>query len=127
DGDEIGAVLGIGDRFTLARALSGAGRAVAYALEVALRATGANAPARRVLGVLRRSPERRPLDEGVVLHGTEVALARDAEPSKDPGLLLRVAAAAARTGHPISPTALARLGESAPEPRTPWPADVRQS
>ncbi|MFL6144417.1 MAG: [protein-PII] uridylyltransferase [Labedaea sp.] len=127
DGDEIGAVLGIGDRFTLARALSGAGRAVAYALEVALRATGANAPTRRVLGVLRRGPERRPLDEGVVLHGAEVALARDAQPGKDPGLLLRVAAAAARTGHPISPTALARLGESAPEPRAPWPADVRQS
>ncbi|HEV2781655.1 MAG TPA: [protein-PII] uridylyltransferase, partial [Actinophytocola sp.] len=68
DGDEIGAVLGIGDRFTLARALSGAGRAVAYALEVAFRATGAGPPSRRRLGVLRRGPDRRPLDEGVVLH-----------------------------------------------------------
>jgi [protein-PII] uridylyltransferase len=127
DGDEIGAALGLGDRFTLARALSGAGRAVAYALDVAFRSTGAGAPTRRVLGVLRRAPERRPLDEGVVLHGSEVALARDAEPGKDSGLLLRVAAAAARTGHPIAPAALARLGESAPEPRAPWPSDVRQS
>jgi [protein-PII] uridylyltransferase len=127
DGDEVGALLGIGDRFTLARALSAAGREVAYALDVGLRSTGAAVPSRRVLGVLRRTPERRPLDEGVVLHGSEVALARDADPGRDPGLLLRVAAAAGRTGSPIAPSALARLGESAPEPRPPWPADVRQS
>jgi [protein-PII] uridylyltransferase len=124
DGDEVGALLGIGDRFTLARALSGAGRSVAYAMDVALRSA---TPARRVLGVLRRGPERRPLDEGVVLHGSEVALARDADPRKDPGLLLRVACAAARTGSPIAPSALARLSESAPEPRAPWPVDVRRS
>ncbi|HET9143023.1 [protein-PII] uridylyltransferase, partial [Actinophytocola sp.] len=127
DGDEIAASLGIGDRFTLARALSGAGRTVAYALEVAFRSAGAGAPARRVLGVLRRTPERRPLDDGVVLHGSEVTLARDAEPSRDPGLLLRVATAAARTGNSIAPSALTRLSESAPEPRAPWPADVRQA
>jgi [protein-PII] uridylyltransferase len=126
DGDEVAAVLGIGDRFALARALSGAGREVAYALDVALRSTGASAAKGRVLGVLRRGPERRPLDEGVVLHGMEVALARDAEPSRDPALLLRVATAAARTARPISPGALARLGESAPEPRTPWPEPVRR-
>ena len=124
DGDEIGAVLGIGDRFTLARALSGAGRAVAYALDVALRVTRPGP--RRVLGMLNRNPVRRPLAEGVVLHGDEVALARDVDPARDPGLLLRVAAAAARTGHPIAPAALARLGESAPEPRAPWSAAVRQ-
>lgn len=126
DGDEVAAVLGIGDRFTLARALSSAGREVAYALDVALRSTGAGQPKSRVLGVLRRGPERKPLDEGVVLHSMEVALARDVEPSRDPALLLRVAAAAARIARPISPGALARLGESAPEPRAPWPAPVRQ-
>ncbi len=124
DGDEIAAVLGIGDRFTLARALSGAGRAVAYALDVALR-SGRSSP-RKVLGVLRRQPVRRPLAEGVVLNGDEVTLARDVDPARDPGLLLRVAAAAARTGRAIAPGALTRLGESAPEPRAPWPADVRQ-
>ncbi|MBB4910622.1 [protein-PII] uridylyltransferase [Actinophytocola algeriensis] len=126
DGDEIAAVLGIGDRFALARALSGAGRAVAYALDVAFRAMQPARNARRVLGVLRRQPQRRPLSEGVVLHGDEVTLARDVDPGKDPGLLLRVAAAAARTGRPIAPGALARLGESAPEPRAPWPEEVRQ-
>jgi len=126
DGDEIAAILGIGDRFTLARALSGAGRTVAYALDVALRAIQPSRQARKVLGVLRRAPQRRPLSEGVVLNGDEVTLARDVDPKKDPALLLRVAAAAARTGRPIAPAALARLGESAPEPRAPWSADVRQ-
>ncbi len=126
DGDEIAAVLGIGDRFTLARALSGAGRTVAYALDVALRAVQPARQSRKVLGVLRRTPQRRPLSEGVVLGGDEVTLARDADPRKDPALLLRVAAAAARTGRPIAPGALARLGESAPEPRAPWSTDVRQ-
>ncbi len=126
DGDEIAAVLGLGDRFTLARALSGAGRSVAYALDVALRAVQPARNGRKVLGVLRRNTQRRPLAEGVVLGGDEVTLARDVDPAKDPGLLLRVAAAAARTGRPIAPGALARLGESAPEPRAPWPTDVRQ-
>jgi [protein-PII] uridylyltransferase len=126
DGDEIAAVLGIGDRFALARALSGAGRAVAYALDVAFRAIQPSRNARKVLGVLRRQPQRRPLSEGVVLNGDEITLARDVDPGKDPALLLRVAAAAARTGYAIAPAALARLGESAPEPRAPWPAEVRQ-
>ncbi|GAA3055673.1 [protein-PII] uridylyltransferase [Actinokineospora globicatena] len=126
DGDEVATALGLADRFALARALSGAGRAVAYALDVALRSVGADSTPRRVFGVLLRAPNRTPLAEGVVLHGTEVALARDADPGRDAGLLLRVAAASGRTGHPIAPAALARLGETAPEPRAPWPADVRQ-
>ncbi|WP_051386308.1 [protein-PII] uridylyltransferase [Actinokineospora inagensis] len=121
DGDEVAAALGLADRFALARALSGAGRAIAYALDVALRST----TPRKVFGVPRRAPDRRPLDEGVVLHGSEVALARDADPGRDAGLLLRVAAAAGRTGQPISPGSLARLGEAAPEPRAPWPTDIR--
>nr|WP_237774662.1 [protein-PII] uridylyltransferase [Actinosynnema sp. ALI-1.44] len=124
DADEVAAALDRGDRFDLARALSGAGRAVAYALDVALRGVVPDGP-RRVLGRLRRGPERRPLDEGVVLHGNEVTLARDAEPHRDPALLLRVAAAAARTGNQISPATLQRLAESAPEPRTPWPVHTR--
>ncbi|GGS51435.1 [protein-PII] uridylyltransferase [Actinokineospora fastidiosa] len=126
DGDEVASALGLGDRFALVRALSGAGRTVAYAVDVALRAVSSAQPQRRVLGVLRRAPERRPLADGVVLHAGEVVLARDAEPGKDPGLLLRVAAAAVRTGHPIAPAALSRLGETAPELRAPWPAEVRQ-
>jgi [protein-PII] uridylyltransferase len=111
--------LGFGDRFTLARKLSGAGRTIAYALDVALRSTVEPPKAR-----FGRRPSRTPLAEGVVLHGNEVALARDAVPAKDPALLLRVAAASARTGKPIALGTLKALAESAPELRAPWPAEA---
>ncbi|WP_181775392.1 [protein-PII] uridylyltransferase [Amycolatopsis pittospori] len=111
--------LGFGDRFTLARKLSGAGRTIAYAVDVALRSTVEPPKAR-----FGRRPVRTPLDEGVVLHGNEVALARDAVPAKDPALLLRVAAASARIRKPISHGTLRALAETAPELRAPWPADA---
>ncbi|GAA1400709.1 [protein-PII] uridylyltransferase [Pseudonocardia kongjuensis] len=123
DADEIAASVGftdVGDRFDLARALSGAARAVAFSAEVGLR-QARNALPRRGLAALRRAPVRRPLDSGVVEHGGEVGLARDASAAKDPALVLRVAATAARTGLPISAGTLTRLADTAPELRTPWP------
>ena len=72
------------------------------------------------LAALRR-PVRRPLDEGVIEFAGEVILARDARPERDPGLILRVAAASATTGLPMSASTLGRLAETAPELRTPWP------
>jgi [protein-PII] uridylyltransferase len=120
DADEIAALLDHGDRFDLARALSGAARTVAYAVDVGLRAARSRLP-RRGLSALRRPPVRHPLDEGVVEHAGEVALARDAVASKDPALVLRVAATAARTGLPIAAGTLSRLADSAPELRMPWP------
>ncbi|GAA3577605.1 [protein-PII] uridylyltransferase [Amycolatopsis ultiminotia] len=122
EADPVAVELGFSDRFTLARKLSGAGRTVAYAVDVALRSTVE--PARSRFG---RRPARTPLDEGVVLHGAEVALARDVLPAKDPALLLRVAAASARTGKPISHGTLRTLAESAPELRAPWPDDARHA
>ena len=68
-----------------------------------------------------RRPVRRPLDEGVIEFAGEVILARDARPERDPGLILRVAAASATTGLPMSASTLSRLAASAPELRTPWP------
>ena len=129
EGDEVAAALSMGDRFGLARALSSAGRTVVYAVDVALRSARAAAP-RKGIGAfgrnaLRRGPARRPLDDGVVLHGNEVALARDAVPSRDPGLLLRVAGSAARTNSPIAPGTLSRLADSSPELRKPWPREAR--
>ncbi|PXY27130.1 [protein-PII] uridylyltransferase [Prauserella muralis] len=122
DAELVAAELELGDRFSLARRLSGAGRAVAYAVDVALRA--ADEPPR---GRFSRRPSRTPLDDGVVLHGNEVALARDAVPARDPGLLLRVAAASARTGKPIAHGTLRTLADSAPELRAPWPESARQA
>ena len=117
--DEIGAALGIGDRFDLARMLSDAARTISYYVDAGLRTAG-NALPRRGFAALRR-PVRRPLDEGVIEFNGEVILARDARPVRDPGLILRVAAASATTGLPISASTLSRLADSAPELRTPWP------
>ncbi|HEY1574990.1 MAG TPA: [protein-PII] uridylyltransferase [Pseudonocardiaceae bacterium] len=120
DGDEVATSLGMADRFALAGALSSAGRSVAYALDVAIRTVRSAAP-RRAMS-LRRGPVRTPLAEGVVLHGTEVALARDADPARDPALLLRLAAAAARANAPVAAGTMTRLAERAPELRRPWPS-----
>ncbi len=117
--DEIGAALRIGDRFDLARVLSDAARTVSYYVDSGLRTAG-NALPRKGLSVLRR-PVRRPLDEGVLEFNGEVILARDARPERDPGLILRVAAASATTGLPMAGSTLSRLAASAPELRTPWP------
>jgi [protein-PII] uridylyltransferase len=120
DADEVAATLEIGDRFDLARALSGAARTVAFAAEVGLRAARAALP-RRGLAALRRPPVRRPLAAGVVEHLGEVALARDAVAARDPALVLRVAATAARTGLPVAAGTLHHLADTAPELREPWP------
>ncbi len=117
--DEIGASLRIGDRFDLARMLSDAARTVSYYVDAGIR-TAANSLPRRGLASLRR-PVRRPIDEGVIEFNGEVILARDARPERDPGLILRVAAASATTGLPMAASTLGRLVETAPELRTPWP------
>lgn len=120
--DEIGAALRIGDRFDLARMLSDAARTISYYVDAGLR-TAANSLPRRGLSALRRPP-RKPLDEGVIEYAGEVILARDARPERDPGLILRVAAASATSGLPISVSTLSRLADAAPELRTPWPRDA---
>ncbi|MFO7165828.1 MAG: [protein-PII] uridylyltransferase, partial [Mycolicibacterium hassiacum] len=120
--DEISVALHIGDRFDLARMLSDAARTISFYVDAGLR-TAANALPRRGLAALRR-PTRRPLDEGVVEFAGEVILARDARPDRDPGLVLRVAAASATTGLPMAASTLARLAESAPELRAPWPREA---
>lgn len=123
DADEIAAALRLGDRFDLARVLTDAARTIGYSVDVGLR-TAANALPRRGLSRLRLVTVRRPLDEGVVEHAGEVVLARDARPTKDPGLIMRVAAAAAVTGLPMSASTLRRLSDSAPELREPWPKEA---
>ncbi len=124
DADEIAAALRLGDRFDLSRTLSDAARTIGYQTDVGLR-TASNSLPRKPIARLRSSlPLRRPLDEGVVEHAGEVVLARTALPSKDPGLIVRVAAASARTGMPMAAATLQRLADYAPELRRPWPAEA---
>ena len=124
DADEIGAALRVGDRFDLSRVISDASRTISYSLEVGIR-TASNSVPRRSLAALRRTPIRRPVDEGVVEHQGEIVLARNAIPSRDPGLVLRVASASARTGLPIGASTLGRLADFAPELRAPWSTEAR--
>jgi [protein-PII] uridylyltransferase len=126
DAAEVAVLLDLGDRFDLARALAGAARMIAYATDVALRSAHAAVSRRNLtstltLGMRGRFPARRPLDDGVVEHAGEVALARDAHPTRDPALVLRLAAAAARCGMPIAAGTLRTLADIAPELREPWP------
>jgi [protein-PII] uridylyltransferase len=122
-GDEVSAALGVGDRFALARILSNAGRTIAFHSETGLR-TAQNALPRRGISALVRRPKRRPLDEGVHEYDGEIVLAREAQPEKDPGLVLRIAAASASTGLPIGAGTLRRLADSAPDLPTPWPREA---
>ncbi|ORV48544.1 protein-PII uridylyltransferase [Mycobacterium florentinum] len=121
--DEISAALHTGDRFALARMLSDVGRTIAYHAESGLR-TAQNALPRRGISALVRRPKRRPLDEGVVEYDGEIVLAREAQPERDPGLVLRVAAASANTGLPIGAATLSRLAASVPDLPTPWPREA---
>ena len=120
--DGIADVLGFADADALMAAVSGAARTIAYASDTTWRRVAGNAPKRRLLGLRGPAgPVRRPLAQDVVEQDGEVVLARDADPSADPVLVLRVAEAAARAGLPIAPIALQRLGECPPLP-VPWPA-----
>lgn len=104
------------DQRELVRAVSGAARTVVAATEAALR---------RCSPPPRPAGRTRPTGEGVVEHAGELTVARQARPARDPVLVLRLAAAAARTGLPMAPTALRRLADAAPELRGPWPAAAR--
>src|SRR6266545_2037203 len=117
-------LLGLLDADALLRVVSEAARTIAYATDVTWRRVGQVLEARRRRGLRRVTnrggPPRAPLAEGVVEQGGEVVLARDAEPARDPMLLLRAAAAAAQAGLPLAPHAVERLAtESAPMP-VPW-------
>jgi [protein-PII] uridylyltransferase len=119
----------------LLRAVSGAGRAVAYAadttwhrVERLTRRTGVRngiaGAARRLRGT---RAERAPLAEGVVVQDGEAVLAADARPERDPVLVLRAAAAAAQAGLRLAPHAVERLARDSAELPVPWPAPARDA
>jgi [protein-PII] uridylyltransferase len=121
--DEVARALGLLDGDVLLRMLAGAARTVAYAVDHAFRQAD-RLRGRRTLR--RRQAERRPLADAVVEQDGEVVLARAADPSGDPTLVLRAAAAAAQAGLPLAPRTLDRLTECPPLP-VPWPAVARDA
>jgi [protein-PII] uridylyltransferase len=122
----VAAALGVADVDELMHRVFDAGRTIAFATdESCRRVQAASRPARR--WARRNEPLRRPLADGVVAQDDEVHLARDADPASDPVLVLRVAAAAAQAGLPISSHTLRRLAtQPAPLPE-PWPAPARDA
>ena len=112
-------------------AVNRAGRVLSRAVDAAWRRVFAAMPVRRRLSLGRaraaESSERVPLADGVVAQGGEVVLARSADPSTDPVLVLRIARAAAENEMPIAPITLNRLcAQGAPMPE-PWPASAREA
>lgn len=124
--DAVAARLGFADADALMRAVSTAGRAIAYALDVAWRQALPASPAARRGRFGRRGAAREPLAEGVVTQSGEVVLALEAAPEIDAGLPLRVAAAAAQANLPVGPHTLTRLALCPPLP-SPWPPSDRDA
>ncbi len=120
--DVVAERLAVGDRDVLLRRVGAAGRAVAYAMDLA--AHGVEQANRSRLG-RRGGGARTPLADGVVQQGGDVVLARDARPGKDPGLVLRAALAAAEHRLHLSPHTLGRLTAETPAPGEPWPSALR--
>jgi [protein-PII] uridylyltransferase len=125
DGTAVAEALAYPDSMALAHAVADAGRTISWAWDATWYRTAAGL--RSTSRWPGRRPVRRPLDEGVIDQGGEIQLALDVEPARDPVLVLRVAAAAARTGLPLGRYAIDRLAGEAPPMPSPWPPAARDA
>ncbi|MFE2362242.1 [protein-PII] uridylyltransferase [Streptomyces virginiae] len=132
--DQVAAQLGLLDADALLREVYEAARVVAYAGDVTWREVGrvlrARAARPRLRGLLggrgATAAARAPLAEGVVESDGEAVLALAARPDRDAVLALRLAAAAAQAGLPVSPHAVRRLAQQGRALPVPWPAEARE-
>jgi [protein-PII] uridylyltransferase len=116
------------------RAVNGAARTIALAVDSAWRRVDATHPQskgfspRRLLGALSptNGPERVGLAKDVVRQDGEIVLARDADPWSDPLIMLRAARVAADQNLPLSPFTLERLATESGPLATPWPEAARE-
>lgn len=124
-------LIGVRDADALLRAVYDSARSIAYASDITWhrvdRLTRKQARLSFRPITRRGGPNRMPLAEGVVMQDGEVVLALEARPSRDEGLLLRAAAAAAQAGLPLAPAATDRLAAETSDPETPWSREVRES
>ncbi|APU42391.1 [protein-PII] uridylyltransferase [Streptomyces sp. TN58] len=132
--DQVAERLGLLDADALLREVYEAARVVAYAGDVTWREVGrvlrARAARPRLRGLLggrgAAAAARAPLAEGVVESDGEAVLALAARPDRDAVLPLRLAAAAAQAGLPVSPHAVRRLAQQGRPLPVPWPAEARE-
>ncbi|GAA3376186.1 [protein-PII] uridylyltransferase [Streptomyces sannanensis] len=144
--DSVAAGLELLDADALLRQVYEAARTVSYASDVTwrevgrvLRSRSARPRLRGLRGGSRPVAQRAPLAEGVVEQEGEVVLALPqalgfaraggtpiARPESDPVLPLRAAAAAARSGLPLSLHAVRHLAAAVRPLPVPWPAEARE-
>jgi [protein-PII] uridylyltransferase len=122
--DAVAAALGEPDADALMRRIATAARTIAWTSDDAW---GRIESTLRGPGPIGRLVARdRSLGPGLVLRDGRVHLERDADPTTDPTLVLRAAAAAARQPARLDRDALERLA-TAPPPPEPWPEPVREA
>ncbi|MCU0279541.1 MAG: [protein-PII] uridylyltransferase [Candidatus Nanopelagicales bacterium] len=126
---QVASMLGYTDEDELLRAVCAAGRTIAFVSSMAWGRVRRQTTRKSLprLRRVRRTTDRAPLADGVVVQDAEVVLAADARPDRDPVLVLRAAAAAAQVGLRLSTHTVDRLAnECAPLP-VPWPRQARES
>jgi [protein-PII] uridylyltransferase len=121
---ELAPGLGVRDAAAAQRHLRELGRRIAHLSRLTWRRTEA-VLARPTSATAARRPQLEPLAPGIALSAGEVVLAADADPDRDPLLLLRAAALAAEREAELSPPSASRLvRECRPLPE-PWPEAAR--
>jgi [protein-PII] uridylyltransferase len=125
--DAVAGPLGRADADALMAEVAAAARTIAYALDVTWRAVlprERTAGARLRRGLFGRGAAREPVATGVDAYDGELVLGSGVRAPDDALLPLRVAAASASSGLPVSLATLDLLAECPPVPE-PWPAPAR--
>jgi [protein-PII] uridylyltransferase len=121
--DSVAEALGDADADALMRRVASAARTISWRSDEVWDRISATEKG----GLRWRSARDRPLGPGIVLRDGRIAITGEADPSGDPTLPLRVAAAAAQQGVRIERDALQRLAAEAPPLPEPWPPEARQA
>ncbi|MBU6347214.1 MAG: [protein-PII] uridylyltransferase [Actinomycetales bacterium] len=129
---EVAKRLGIDSDDALLRRVSSAGRTISYVSDltwhrIKLHSITARKGLLRKKVLISQLGDGSPLAPGVMVQSGEVVLAPSAQPVADPGLLLRLAAAAAQNGLRINPQTVQDLATSSAPMPTPWPREARES
>ena len=124
--DQVATDLGLADADALLREVGSSAAAVTHAADVTWRRALQATRPQRSRFVRGRKPVLRLLGPGLAEHDGEAVLTAQADPRSDPLLVLRMAARAARSGLPVSPSSVDRLVADSPELPQPWPENARQ-
>ena len=123
--DHVAADLGLADADALLREVGTCAASITHAADVTWRRALQASRPQRSRFVRGRKPVLRLLGPGLAEHDGEAVLTAQADPRADPLLVLRMAARAAGSGLPLSPSSVDRLVADSPELPQPWPENAR--